>query len=80
MIPESVKKAYPTVTLDKYLAYDDIISQVPESSKFRMEKPVSMENLPMNAENGQSYGYIIYRKVADISNGTNFEVYFIPAY
>lgn len=74
MIPESNKIAYPTVNLQSYLTYDDIIAQVPESAKFQMERPVSMENLPLNDGNGQSYGYIIYRKLADVSNGTNFEV------
>lgn len=73
MIPETVKRTYPTISLEHYLTYDDIISQVPKSSKFEMEQPVSMEHLPMNGDSGQSYGYIIYRKVIDISNGTNLE-------
>lgn len=74
MITESVKKAFPTLTMQEYLTYDDIINQVPQSSKFQMEGPVSMENLDMNEGSGQSYGYTIYRKVTDIANGTNFEV------
>ncbi|CAL8070939.1 unnamed protein product [Orchesella dallaii] len=73
LIPESVKISYPAVPLQQYLSYDDIIAQVPATSKFQVERPLSMENLPMNDGNGQSFGYIIYRKNADVSNGTNFE-------
>ncbi|CAL8109678.1 unnamed protein product [Orchesella dallaii] len=73
MIPESVKRAYPTVTLQQYLTYDDIISQVPSASKISAQQPISMENLPINDGNGQSYGYIIYRTNAEFSNGTNFQ-------
>lgn len=76
MIAESVKKAYPTIKMEEYLTYDEILEQVPSSSKFKMEEPVSMENLPMNSDSGQSYGYTIYRKVADFSDGANFEVKF----
>lgn len=74
MIPESIKRAYSTTKLQRYLTYDDIIAQVPDSAKVRMERPVTMENLPLNDGNGQSYGYIIYRKLADVSNGADFEV------
>ncbi|ODN01563.1 Beta-galactosidase-1-like protein 2 [Orchesella cincta] len=73
MIPESVKRAYPSVNLQEYLTYDDIISQVPTTAKFTAQRPISMENLPMNDDSGQSYGYIIYRSNAEFSNGTNFE-------
>lgn len=74
MIPETTKVAYPTLRVQEYLTYDDIISQVPNSHKIKSNTPLSMENLPINDGNGQSYGYIVYRTVADISNGTFFEV------
>lgn len=59
---ESRKVAYPTIRPQRYLTYSDLIAQVPSTSKFQVEKAVSMENLPMNNDSGQSYGYIIYRK------------------
>ncbi|ODM89211.1 Beta-galactosidase-1-like protein 3 [Orchesella cincta] len=59
---ESTKAAYPTLGLQRYLTYSDIIDKIPSSSKFQLEKPVSMENLPMNGDSGQGFGYIIYRK------------------
>ncbi|ODM98337.1 Beta-galactosidase-1-like protein 3 [Orchesella cincta] len=59
---ESAKAAYPTLGLQRYLTYSDIIDKIPSSSKFQLEKPVSMENLPMNGDSGQGFGYIIYRK------------------
>ncbi|CAL8085951.1 unnamed protein product [Orchesella dallaii] len=59
---ESNKAAYPTLGLQRYLTYSDVIERIPSSSKFQLERPVSMENLPMNGDSGQSFGYIIYRK------------------
>jgi hypothetical protein len=71
---ESRKATYPTITPQKYLTYNDIISQIPDSHKVQMDAPVSMENLPINNGNGQSYGYIIYRKNTTINNGDRFRV------
>lgn len=33
--------------------------------------PLSMEDLPINNNNGQSYGYILYRKTATLTAGTH---------
>ena len=74
MIQESTKAIYPTVAPVRYLAYENILSQVPASSKFNMEKPIPMEYLPMNNENGQSYGYIVYRTTAEFGNGAKLKV------
>jgi len=71
---ESLKAAYSAITPQKYLSYSDIISQIPASHKVPMPTPVSMEMLPINNENGQSYGYIIYRKTTTINNGDRFKV------
>lgn len=72
---ESPKRAYSSINLQRYLTYDDIISQIPKSSKFKTERPVSMEDLSMNDGSGQSYGYIIYRKILEsVSNDLVFEV------
>lgn len=32
---------------------------------------LAMEDLPINNNNGQSYGYILYRKTAALSSGTH---------
>ncbi|CAL8138698.1 unnamed protein product [Orchesella dallaii] len=64
---ESNKVAYPTLNPERYLTYNDLIERVPSTSKFLLEQAVSMENLPMNGDSGQSFGYIIYRKNVFIS-------------
>jgi len=71
---DSRKTAYPTMTLQKYLTYTDIIDQVPASHKVQMEKCVSMELLPINDNNGQSYGYVVYRKTGTINAGDRYKV------
>lgn len=71
---ESTKTAYPTLTPEKYLTYDDIIQRVPISNRVQLEKAVSMEELPINNNSGQSFGYIIYRKVTNINNGDYYRV------
>ncbi len=71
---ESLKVAYPTLTPTSYLTYTDILDQVPASAKFNVERAVSMENLPMNDDSGQSFGYAIYRKRTTINNGDVYKV------
>jgi len=66
---ESVKTAYPTVTPQSYLTYNDIVDRVPASHKVQSPRALSMELLPINDGNGQSYGYIVYRKQANITAG-----------
>ncbi|KAJ6640552.1 Beta-galactosidase-1-like protein 2 [Pseudolycoriella hygida] len=70
---ESSKIAYPTLTPEKYLAFNDIIDRVPVSSRVQLAKAVSMEELPINNNSGQSFGYIIYRKTTNINNGYRFK-------
>lgn len=71
---ESQKTAYPTLGLQRYLTYTDIIDRVPASHMVTMDKPVSMELLPINDGNGQSYGYIVYRKNSTINAGDRYKV------
>ncbi|XP_037045016.1 beta-galactosidase-1-like protein 2 isoform X2 [Bradysia coprophila] len=66
---ESTKIAYPTLTPQRYLTYNDIVQRVPASSRAQLTNAVSMEELPINNNSGQNFGYIIYRKVANVSNG-----------
>lgn len=46
--------------INEYLPYEDFILQLPYNIKTK--NLVSMENLPINNDAGQSFGYIIYRK------------------
>jgi len=55
--------------LQKYLTYSDIIERVPDSHKVTSPKALSMEQLPINDGNGQSYGYVVYRKTTTINTG-----------
>lgn len=71
---ESNKIAYPTLTPQKYLTYNDIIQSVPTSSRVQLPKALAMEELPINNNNGQNFGYIVYRKVANINNGDRYKV------
>ena len=61
--PQTVKVAYPTLPLQHYLTYTDILARVSSKARFTLERPQSMENLDMNDASGQSYGFITYRKV-----------------
>jgi beta-galactosidase-like protein len=71
---ESLKVAFANLELQNYLSYDDIIDQIPSTSKFARTRPVSMELLPMNEGCGQSTGYTLYRKqTTGITNGTIFK-------
>jgi len=70
LVPTQPKQAYPTVTLQSYLTFADILERIPPQLKFNLPQPVSMEMLPMNGDSGQSYGYVLYRKTLNIINGT----------
>ncbi|XP_023018455.2 beta-galactosidase-1-like protein 2 [Leptinotarsa decemlineata] len=57
-----VKKpdSYPSLNISEFLRYENIISQLPVQVESR--NLISMENLPINNNTGQQFGYIIYRK------------------
>ncbi|KAJ8937460.1 hypothetical protein NQ314_011849 [Rhamnusium bicolor] len=60
-IPKLTKRvAYHTLKIEKYLPYSKIIEQLPY--QIDSKELLSMENLPINNNTGQSFGYIIYRK------------------
>ena len=67
---QSAKKSYPALKPTQYLPYESIIQQVPPEARFILENPSSMEDLPMNGNSGQSYGYLIHRKKTPAKNGT----------
>ncbi|KAJ8920357.1 hypothetical protein NQ315_005221 [Exocentrus adspersus] len=52
--------ALPGIKIETYLKYSDIIEQLPY--KLPSKDLVSMENLPINNNTGQSFGYVVYRK------------------
>ena len=66
----SAKKAYPALKPTKYIPYESILDQVPAEARFILENPTSMEDLQMNGNSGQSYGYLVHRKKTPARNGT----------
>jgi len=75
--PEETRKlAYPPVSIQQYLTFEDLLNQVPSTAKFQMDYPVNIENLPMNNDCGQSRGYTLYRKVVPFETGATFIVIF----
>ncbi|CAG9815748.1 unnamed protein product [Phaedon cochleariae] len=65
--------AYPTLKLKYSLDYKDIVAQAPQT--VNSENLVAMENLPINGNTGQKFGYIIYRKESiTINKGTTLTI------
>ncbi|XP_054868376.1 beta-galactosidase-1-like protein 2 isoform X2 [Amphiprion ocellaris] len=52
------RKAYQPAVIHKHLSLWDSLQFT--DKPFKSEKPVNMENLPLNNNNGQSYGYTLY--------------------
>ncbi|XP_072302829.1 beta-galactosidase-1-like protein 2 isoform X2 [Eucyclogobius newberryi] len=52
------REAYEPAIMYQHLSLWDALSFTPEP--FKSHRPVSMENLPVNSNNGQSYGYTLY--------------------
>uniref|UniRef100_A0A3Q2DD25 Beta-galactosidase n=1 Tax=Cyprinodon variegatus TaxID=28743 RepID=A0A3Q2DD25_CYPVA len=59
------RKAYETVSTQQNLSLWDSIQFT--EKPFRSERPINMENLPVNNNSGQSYGYTLYE--TSISSG-----------
>jgi len=60
---------YPQVPLTEFINYKGIIEKVPQRSRAVLSKPTPMEKLDINNGNGQSYGYIVYRKTITVMEG-----------
>ncbi len=43
----------------------------PSNLVIQSETPLTMEDLPINNNNGQSYGYLLYRNTAALAGGTH---------
>ncbi|KAI4814879.1 hypothetical protein KUCAC02_005059 [Chaenocephalus aceratus] len=55
------RRVYDPVTIQQHLSLWDSLHFT--DKPFRSEKPVNMENLPVNNNNGQSYGYTLYESI-----------------
>lgn len=62
-IPPSImpKVAYDTVIMKDYISLWEVLPFTGEPHT--SEEPINMENLPVNKDNGQSYGYTLYETV-----------------
>ena len=67
-------RVYADVTLSEFIPYRDIIENVPQQYRETHNKPVSMEMLDVNNGNGQSYGYIVYRKNLVLKSGMKLTI------
>jgi len=70
MPEESKKAAYGSLQPSQYLTYEDILAQVPGDARSFSLDPVAMEDLQLNGDGGQSYGYLIHRKKTPTLNGS----------
>ena len=65
---------YSDVTISEFIPYWNIIENVPEQSRETRNKPTPMEQLDINNGNGQSYGYIVYRKTLVLRPGMKLKI------
>ncbi|KAM7399594.1 hypothetical protein PAMP_018859 [Pampus punctatissimus] len=56
--PPQERRAYDAIVIQQYLSLWDSLQFT--DKPYRSERPVNMENLPVNNNNGQSYGYTLY--------------------
>jgi len=65
---------YSDVTLSEFIPYWNIIENVPEQFRESHSKPTPMEQLNINNGNGQSFGYIVYRKSLVLKPGMTLTI------
>ncbi|XP_068990997.1 beta-galactosidase-1-like protein 2 isoform X2 [Neodiprion pinetum] len=70
----SQKAAYPTLEVIGHLDFWDILDQLPADLKVMLPNVINMENLPIKNGNGQSYGYINYRKKVGLKTISTLKV------
>ena len=56
--------------MTEYIPYWNIIQNIPAQFRQTSLNPLPMEKLDINDGNGQSYGYIVYRKRLPINQGS----------
>ncbi|XP_066945632.1 beta-galactosidase-1-like protein 2 [Macrobrachium rosenbergii] len=70
--PQRVKASYPEVAISESLDFATLLSQ--QSSFETEEGPISMERLPVNDNNGQSYGYVVYTTHANLTPNSSLQI------
>ena len=69
-LPASTPPAkYSDVEMTEFIPYWDIIENVPAEFRQTSDQALPMEKLDINGGNGQSYGYIVYRKTVSLKAG-----------
>lgn len=69
--PETPTIAYEPVKITSMITLEDLEEQV---EKIQSPKLLPMELLDINNGNGQSYGYIVYKKIVDIPANTTLKI------
>ncbi|CAG2059296.1 unnamed protein product, partial [Timema podura] len=59
---ESHKKKYPDTSIMYQLQFEQIIQKVDAADRVKSKNVTAMELLDINGGNGQSYGFVLYRK------------------
>ncbi|XP_064097722.1 beta-galactosidase-1-like protein 2 [Macrobrachium nipponense] len=70
--PQRVKASYPEVAISESLDFATLLSQ--QKSFETDEGPMSMELLPVNDNNGQSYGYVVYTTHANLTPNSSLQI------
>merc|ERR1711915_1139262 len=71
-VPAPVK--LPTLTLTDTVSFSEMVDMVDASIRETHPKTKSMEELELHDGNGQSYGYIVYRKWLTLKPGSRLTV------
>ncbi|KAI9554454.1 hypothetical protein GHT06_019727 [Daphnia sinensis] len=71
MPAESIKTAYPAIQATEHLTLEDLLLQLPGDLVIQSNNLLAMEDLPINNNNGQSYGYVLYRNAATLAGGAH---------
>jgi len=67
-------KALPDIQFTEYLSFSDIVDQASSDMRETLTKPTWMEALSVNNGNGQSYGYLVYRKEVTLQAGSVLKI------
>merc|ERR1711936_474161 len=67
-------KALPDIQFTEYLSFSDIVDQASSDMRETLTKPTWMEALSVNSGNGQSYGYLVYRKEVTLQAGSVLKI------
>jgi len=71
-IPET--QEHPQVVLTEFLSYSELVEQVPSTMREVRREATHMEALNVTGGNGQSYGYIVYRKEVVLRAGSTLVI------